>query len=247
MWREIKTASRLLKWNQLGMLKGHCPICGTTLFVKLRNEEMAIRCVQCRASSVTISFVNVLKHVVPDLRLKHVYELSSRGPLVGYLAKSAGKLTVSEYFDDVPAGQFKGNVQCQDVQDLTYQNDMFDVCTSVEVFEHVADDARGFREVYRVLKPGGLFLFTVPNLEKYETVERAILVNGQIQHLLPPEYHGDRIRGQHAVLCYRNYGMDILERLALAGFNNTKMIQAEDPTGWGFARKVLIGYKLNQT
>jgi SAM-dependent methyltransferase len=243
MWREIETAARLLKWNQLSLRGGRCSLCGTTVFVKLRNDEMAVRCVQCRASSVTISFVSVLKSLVPDLKSVHVYELSSRGPLVGFLAKEAGKLTLSEYFDDVPVGQFKGNVQCQDVQNLTFQNNTFDVCTSIEVFEHVADDARGFREVYRVMKPGGLFLFTVPNLEQYETVERAIIVNGQIRHLLPPEYHGDRLRGHHAVLCYRNYGMDILERLALAGFIKTRVIQADDPTGWGFARKVLIGYK----
>jgi len=243
MWREIKTAARLLKWNQLRIRAGRCPLCGRTVFVKLRNDEMAIRCVQCRASSVTISFVSVLKCLVPNLKSVYVYELSSRGPLVGFLSREAGRLTLSEYFDDVPAGHFKGSAQCQDVQNLTFQNNTFDVCTSIEVFEHVADDARGFREVHRVLKPGGLFLFTVPDLEKHETVERAIAVNGQIRHVLPPEYHGDRLRGHHGVLCYRNYGMDILERLALAGFTKTEVIQGDDPSGWGFTRKVLVAYK----
>ena len=220
-----------------------CPLCGKTLFIKLDDYEMAVRCIRCRASSVTISLVSVLRGLVPNLKSCHVYELSSRGPLVRFLSKEAGRLTLSEFFDEIPAGHSKGNVQCQDVQNLTFQNDTFDICTSIEVFEHVADDAKGFREVHRVLKPAGIFLFTVPDLQRQKTVERAVLVDGKIQHLLPPEYHGDRLRGHKDVLCFRNYGLDILERLSSAGFSKTEALRGEDPSGWGFARKVLVGYK----
>lgn len=39
----------------------------------------------------------------------------------------------------------------------------FDCVVSVEVLEHVEEDARFVEEVYRVLKPGGVFLMTTPN------------------------------------------------------------------------------------
>ena len=243
MLREIKSAARLLKWNNVRARRGLCPLCGLTVFIKLDDDEMAVRCVRCRASSVTISFVSVLKVLVPDLKSRHVYELSSQGPLVRYLSKQSGRLTLSEFFDDIPAGHYKGNVQCQDVQNLKFQNASFDICTSIEVFEHVADDVKGFRELHRVLKPEGMFLFTVPNLQQQKTVERAKVVGGRVLHFLPAEYHGDRFRGNRGVLCFRNYGMDILERLLSAGFSKASAILGEDPSGWGFSRKVLVRHK----
>jgi hypothetical protein len=63
-------------------------------------------------------------------------------------------------------------------------------------------------------------IFSVPLTTKEKTVERAILVDGAVRHLLPPEYHGDRIRGWGGVLAYRNYGLDIIERVRSAGFSD---------------------------
>ncbi len=94
----------------------------------------------------------------------------------------------------------------------------FDVCTSTEVFEHVPDDARGFAEIRRVLRPGGFFVFTVPLSPGAATVERAALRDGSVHHVLPPVYHGDRVRGRGKVLVFRDYGMDIAERLRRQGF-----------------------------
>ena len=243
MLTEIRTAAGLLNWRKVALRIGDCPFCGRTGFVKLDDYEMAVRCLRCRSSAATLSFVTVLKCVIPDLSRRHVYELSSRGSLVRYLLKHAGKLTLSEYFDDVAPGRFKGGVQCQDVQQLTYPEDSFDVCTSTEVFEHVPHDVQGFRELRRVLKPGGILLFTVPMVDTEKTVERARLVNGRIEYLLPPEYHGDRIRGSGAVLCFRNYGLDILDRLGSAGFSERRLIQGDDVTGWGFDRRVGVARK----
>ena len=243
MLREIRTAAALLNWRKVGVRLGDCPLCGRTAFVKLDDCEMAVRCLRCRSSGATLSFVSVLKGVLPDLSRRHVYELSSRGPLVGYLRSHAGKLTLSEYFDDVPPGQYKAGVQCQDVQQLTYPDGCFDVCTSTEVFEHVPRDLEGFRELHRVLRPDGILLFTVPMEGGEKTVERARLVNGRLEHLLPPEYHGDRIRGSGAVLCFRNYGTDILDRLGAAGFSRSHLLQGEDVTGWGFDRQVVVARK----
>ena len=45
--------------------------------------------------------------------------------------------------------------------------------------------------------------------------------NGEIVHYLPPEYHGDRIRGRGKVLAFRNYGMAIRDKLESVGFTVT--------------------------
>lgn len=147
----------------------------------------------------------------------HVYELSSRGALCRYLRRAFARVTVSELFDGVPPGGFHNGVQCQDVQALTYADAVFDLVTSTEVFEHVADDGRAFAEVHRVLRPGGHLVFTVP-LMAAPTLERARVEGGAVVHLVEPEYHGDRLRGRRGVLAFRTYGPDIVSRLERAGF-----------------------------
>lgn len=243
MLRKIHRARRLVSWRAIRVRLGECPLCGKTVFVKIDNNELGIRCCRCGASLVTMSIVGVLRRIIPDLSNKNVYELSSRGSLVDFLSRNVRRLTLSEYFDDVAPGQHKGNVQCQDVERLTYPDDTFDVCTSTEVFEHVPDDVKGLSEIYRVLKNGGVFVFTVPLRNDRKTIERAMVVNGKTKHLLRPEYHGDHLRGPCSVLCFRNYGSDIVDRLTRVGFKNVRIVSTLDPTGWSHGRPVVVAHK----
>lgn len=220
-----------------------CPMCGPTLLVKLAQNSISVRCARCRASAIHMSIINVLRELQLNLEHQTVYEMSSRGPMFEFLKRRAGQLIYSEFFDDIPQGGYRGYVQCQDVQQLTYADGSFDLCTSTEVFEHVPDDRRGFSEICRVLRPCGRFIFTVPLTEAAATVERAIVADGVIQHLLEPEYHGDVVRGFGKVLCYRNYGRDILERLREAGFRQARLMPPDEKAWWGLGVKVVVAEK----
>ena len=229
--QKICNAWSLLRFRELTCTGDYCPRCGVTLIIKLADQSISVRCIRCGASAIHLSIMQALNEVCPDIFRFDVYEMSSRGPLFTYLRRHAGSLVFSEYYDDVAPGAFRNGIQCQDVMRLTYPDASFDLCTSTEVFEHVADDRRGFREMCRVLRPGGRFVFTVPLTDVEKTVERAVMVDGEIHHLLPPEYHGDSIRGQNRVLCFRNYGRDILQRLSDADFRDTWLVPA-DPILW---------------
>lgn len=51
------------------------------------------------------------------------------------------------------------------VPDLSYFADnTFDTVVSFQVIEHIENDNMYIKEIYRVLKPGGKFIFTTPNL-----------------------------------------------------------------------------------
>lgn len=204
---------------------------------------MGIRCTQCGASAVSQSLAKVFrKKTSGDCSLK-VYELSSTGPFVNYLLASNHQVTLSELIDDVIPGEYLNGVMCQDVQNLTFANQSFDICTSSEVFEHVEDDIKGFAEIYRVLKPGGQLLFTVPiNLQK-PTTERTQLINGKRTNVLPPEYHTDKLRGPGKVFCYRNYGYDVVDRLTSVGFKNCQIIEPVKDELFGFGRPVIYAEK----
>lgn len=59
------------------------------------------------------------------------------------------------------------DVRCDGIQAdgrLPYADETFDVACSLEVVEHVEDQFRFAREIYRVLRPGGLAILSTPNV-----------------------------------------------------------------------------------
>ncbi len=224
-----------------------CPLCERKrVFVRLAHNEIAVRCTGCGASAVTLSMVAVLRKLAPQLHRLGVYELSARGALFAFLQQHAQQLTGSEYFPALASGQYHNGVLCEDVQALSFSDASFDLCTSTDVFEHVADDGLGFRNVLRVLKPQGLFVFTVPLCAAPATIERAVRnADGSIKHLLSPEYHGDPIGKTAHILAFRNYGGDIVARLIAAGFASAEIVWPQFSI-WNFTRPVVVAYKHNQ-
>lgn len=103
-----------------------------------------------------------------------------------------------------------------DLQRLCYPDESLDLVIAGDVFEHVPDDLRAFREVFRALKPGGLLIFTVPyDPGRAETLIRVEVREGVERFLEPPEYHGGGGRG----LAYRTYGRDLPDRPRQIGFS----------------------------
>jgi SAM-dependent methyltransferase len=57
-----------------------------------------------------------------------------------------------------------------DICTLPFQDDYFDLVTANMVVEHLAHPDVQFREIARILKPGGVFLFHTPNASGYPSV-----------------------------------------------------------------------------
>lgn len=236
----IRYSLSILEPGALALGRFRCPLCQSRFLVRLSHSELGVRCLGCGASATTLSLVSVLLAERPGFRRERVYELSSRGPLFEFLRREVADLTCSEYFDGVPPGGYRNGVQCQDVERLTHADASFDLVTSTEVFEHVPDDRRGFAEIRRVLRPSGALIFTVPLADAEQTVVRAERKDGEIRHLLPPEYHDDRLRGRGTVLVYRDYGADIAERLLEAGFSAAHIDRRCQSDFWRHGRPVVV-------
>ncbi|MCB0366670.1 MAG: methyltransferase domain-containing protein [Bdellovibrionaceae bacterium] len=58
-----------------------------------------------------------------------------------------------------------GFVSLGDAQDLPFAEAAFDVVLATDVLEHLGDDLKGAQELYRVLRPGGWALVTVPTFQ----------------------------------------------------------------------------------
>ena len=59
-----------------------------------------------------------------------------------------------------------------DICDLPFEENSFDVIFCNHVLEHIEDDKKAMSELYRVLKPGGMGIFQIPqDLTKENTYE----------------------------------------------------------------------------
>ncbi len=216
--RHLAAGLSQLRLREFAMRRGRCPFCGPSVFVRLNADEAGLRCVRCTSSAVHLAIGRALLAETDGIAGMDVCELSTSGPLAGYLRDHARSAMLSEYFADLPPGSIRNGIRCEDVQQLTYRDASFDLVTHTEVMEHVPDDARAFAELHRVLRPGGVMLFTVPLHGGPHTVERARLHNDRVEYLLDPVYHTDPLRDGKGILAYRDYGLDILDRLRMAGF-----------------------------
>jgi SAM-dependent methyltransferase len=121
------------------------------------------------------------------------------------------------YKDGLPPGtEIAPRASCQNIEALTYAGNSFDFVITEDVFEHVRHPEKGFREIFRVLRPGGYHVFTVPFHFDRPTITRVDTTGDEDVHLLPPEYHGDPLRG--TILAYRTFGIDLFAQLDEIGF-----------------------------
>ncbi len=96
-------------------------------------------------------------------------------------------------------------------ENVPYSDDEFDVVFSDNVLEHLAEPAKVFAEIRRVLKPGGVFLFKTPNSRHYMPL---------IARCTPQSFHRfiNKRRGREEVdtfpTLYRANSVRTIQRLA---------------------------------
>jgi SAM-dependent methyltransferase len=152
----------------------------------------------------------------PVRRNIRILESSARGMMPLLLREKFDYLPTEYDAARIAAGE--SPQRYADFQKLSMDDASFDVVIASDVFEHVRRDRDAFCEVFRVLRPGGSFLLTVPyDHGRPETIVRVDTSGDADVHLLEPEYHGG---GGHT-LTYRHYGTDLLSVLRGIGFSVT--------------------------
>lgn len=110
--------------------------------------------------------------------------------ILPHFKKAHGLIVKTSSFPDT--GQSDYSI---DIMNIDIPNDSFDFIICHRVIEHVCDDRRAMRELFRILKPGGIAIISVPiAYELSKTVEY-----GVANPLC--DYH------------YYNYGTDFFERI----------------------------------
>lgn len=118
----------------------------------------------------------------------------------------------SEYLGyNIPSGETVNSIRHEDAMNLSFDDNSLDIVISNDVFEHVPDIQKTVQELYRVLKPGGKALISIPfNVESDATIQRAKIENGVLIHLLPEQYHGNPISAKGSLVFY-DYSWNFLD------------------------------------
>lgn len=169
------------------------------------GEEFQV-CVRCRANLRFELLAEYVRRSFPAIEELDVLELDYRSPLRPLLQKARTYVPSFYRADIAPGTRRDDGAICQDITRLTLPDGSLDLIVSSDVLEHVPDFAAALRETHRVLRPGGAHIFTVPPREK--TRQRARLVNGEVAHLVEPEYHMDPL-SPAGILAFWDFGPDM--------------------------------------
>ena len=230
---------------------GRCNICGCeTAFQYSENESYreSLFCLYCKTISRYRSIARGLLRAVKDLTSieassisklpstnetclriydaqRAFYGLRSTYPIPDLIAKCKWvTVETSNYNSEKPLGTKLGQHQSnQNLEKLTYPDSSFDIVITSDVMEHVRVDDDAHREIRRILKPGGVYIFTVPSNRDYETQTRVRLVDpldaSKDEFLVEKEFHEDSNVAGGKALTYRIYGKDLDQKLNDLGFS----------------------------
>ncbi len=129
-------------------------------------------------------------------------------PGTDFVRRYSSNYSWSFFFEDVPRGGEKNGSRCENLEQLTFADDTFDLFITQDVFEHVFNPGRAAAEIMRVLRPGGAHVFTAPKHKGLrETAQRAALTDSGIVHLQEAQYHGNPIGDGRSLVTW-DYGDD---------------------------------------
>lgn len=212
---------------------GSCSICGYSGFFE-KNASSFREGYQCCSCKASLRYQGQAGAIISEYGADHafslqelidegyfqsfsIYEPGVAGPF-RELFSNVLDYTNSFYWNDVEPGHIRDGLECQSLEKLTYYDDRFDLIISSDILEHVRKPWDAFSEIFRVLKPGGCHIFSIPlhlpmpSVSKYR-VDTSTKDDIFIEE---PRYHGDGRGGKSLV--YTDFGADMLNKLTDMGY-----------------------------
>ncbi len=209
---------------QAGTYDGYCTVCGRETSFNVYKTSLHLRetflCGHCgsmaRNRHLAIILADVfgvkppyaLKKLLKNIADLEIYNAESSGPIHDML-KELPNYTFSEYM-------LVEGVRSEDLQKLSFEGNSFDLVITQDIFEHIRRPADAWREIYRVLKPGGRHIFTLPCSKKWPTISRVDVRGEEDVYLEPKIFHGEASGDR---LVYNNFGNDLISVLDEIGFS----------------------------
>ncbi len=247
LWKKYKRRVHLMPFHV-----GRCNVCGSETRFSYPDTTMYRESLGCGKCLTISRYRSIARGILEAIRERTGIEASSLAelprtaenisfkiydtqpafywslsayPIPDLLAKCHWiEIETSVYQTDKPLGSKLGaNFTNQNLEELTFPDNSFDLVITSDVMEHVRLDHKAHQEIRRVLKPGGIYVFTVPHFRHGpNTIVRVEVIDPadptKDQFLMEKEYHGDANSEDHRTLSYRAYGTDLDDSLRELGF-----------------------------
>ena len=218
--------------GKAGVYKGYCVACEknqlfSVSYLHSNGDEPAWRetvvCPECfNNSRMRFSIEYILK----KHSHKYIYCYEASTVTFKVLSKKINHLIGSEFLgEQYTSGDVVNGILHEDAMNLSFEDNLFDVMCSFDVFEHVADYKKALMEAHRCLKTGGELIVSIPLFkDRYDTVNRTkIDSEGNIEFVLPPMYHANPIDSRGS-LVFNDFGWDIIDTIKSVGFTDVHAV-----------------------
>ncbi len=187
---------------------GYCHCCRENS--EFESNESWLRdhykCMKCNSIPRQRHLQKILDNFFSNWESQSVHESSPSNNFISTISKD--NYSCSQFFNNVQPGHYFQNTRCENLEQLTFADEVFDIFITQDVLEHVFNPEKAVSEIMRVLKTGGAHIFTVPKHKSLQmSYPRAILKNGQVTHLKVDEYHGNPIGDGRSLVTW-DYGDD---------------------------------------
>jgi len=135
------------------------------------DEREGHACATCQMSKRVRMLLWSIRRLFPasgGLRVLHFNQINYLSPAL----RALGDVTETCHQEGMGRGAKMGDLVNEDICQLTLPNNHFDLAIHSETLEHVFDFNKALSEVDRVLKPGGVQVYTVPLLHSRSTRQR---------------------------------------------------------------------------
>lgn len=223
---------------------GYCRACGKTTQLhtgptpppgEWKNLLEGMLCPACGLNGRMRLCLQVVEEETLGLQVKSAAILERITPLYPHIARRLPGIIGCEFVGPTqrPGSLHDINgavVRHENFMALSFASDSLDLLLHFDVLEHVPDARVALQQAFRVLRRGGRTVFSCPFYHNLpHNIVRAVVRNGELQHLLEPCYHGNPMSGQGS-LVYIHPSWDIMELLQEIGFSEVRIGLSYNPT-----------------
>jgi len=185
-----------------------CPVCNWEGEKFLPYEHGPIK----RDNAICPACNSKERHRLLGLYLRRILQQDGIFKKILHIAPEEGLANLLKSYDNISyisadLNPERGMVQ-EDITHLSFPDNNFDIILCVDVLEHISDDFKAMKELYRVLNFGKIAILQVPIMDSDTTFEDPTITS-------PIERENFFFQKDHV----RVYGRDYRDRLRRAGFD----------------------------
>ena len=246
-WRKEENAGRFLIEHEAFSepceykVKGYCAVCrkASSFYYDLEyaltdmhanlspNWRERLVCENCGLNNRARAAMHLFKQECAPPHDAEIYLTEQNTDLYSWMKRNYASVVGSEYLgsEHSPGENNSDGIRHESLTNLSINDESIDYILSFDVLEHIPNYRSAIHECARVLRPGGQMLFSVPFcIDSNDHIVRARMSDeGEIEHILKPEYHGDPMNNS-GCLCFYHFGWHLLDEFRDAGFDHVKAL-----------------------